>query len=149
MKDINKKEWYVFGHKKEAIREIDKGNMKGFLAFDGDKCIGWLNANDWKQLKRLHEYVKDTIGTKKVGMPICFVIHPEYRNKGVATALLKESIADFRNQGYDAMLAIPIYSDDFSPKLYRGTISMYEKAGFRQMDEFEDLGDVRVYWLDL
>ena len=67
----------------------------------------------------------------------------------MATALLKESIADFRNQGYDAMLDIPIYSDDFSPKLYRGTISMYEKAGFRQMDEFEDLGDVRVYWLDL
>lgn len=136
-------------NKNEAIDEIDNGSMSGFLAFDEDKCIGWLNANDWKALKRLHEYVSDTVGDKKVGITICYVIHPEYRNRGVATALLKGAIDDFRKQGYDAVLALPVYSKDFSPKLYRGTISMYEKFGFKRLDEFGDLGDVRVYWLDL
>lgn len=136
-------------NRNEAILEIDNGNMEGFLAFDEDKCIGWLNANDWRKLKRMHEYVEDTIGDKKVGIPICFVIHPDYRNYGVATALLKEAVNDFKEQGYDAILAIPVYSENFSPKLYRGTVSMYEKIGFKQMDKFKDLGDIRVCWLDL
>lgn len=131
-------------NKNEALCEIDNGCMKGFLAFDGDKCIGWLNANDWKKLKRLHEYVGEIIKDKKVAIPICYVIHPDYRNRGVASALLKAAIDDFRKSGYDAVLALPVYSKNFDPKLYRGTISMYEKAGFKQLDKFDNLGDVKV-----
>jgi len=150
--DMDLKDWQSRSgedNRNEAIKKIDSGSMNGFLAFEGEKCIGWLNANNWECLKRIREYVEPIIGDKKVGITICYVIHPNYRSKGVATTLLNAAIDDFRKEGYEAMLAIPVHSDKFSPTLYRGTISMYEKAGFRQINEFSDFGDNRVYWLDL
>jgi GNAT superfamily N-acetyltransferase len=40
-------------------------------------------------------YVKD----KKVALTICFVIDPQYRNQGVATALLETAIRHYRALG--------------------------------------------------
>ncbi|MEX1378230.1 MAG: GNAT family N-acetyltransferase [Eubacteriales bacterium] len=133
-------------NKKETIDAIDAGEMTGFLAYEGEKCIGWLNANHWSSYKRLHPYVSDVVGDKKVGIVICYVIHPEYRNMGVASSLLDAAIQDFKNQGFDAIMALPIKADGFSQKHYRGTVGMYEKTGFVKINEFE-YG--HVYWKDL
>ena len=130
----------------DAIKEIDNGNMTGFLAFSGDKCIGWLNANDWKSYRRLLEYVPEYIGDKKTGIVICYVIHPEFRSMGVAKALLNAALDDFKSNGYEAVMALPVGADAFSQKMYRGTVSMYEKAGFEKIAEFEY---AQVYWLEL
>lgn len=130
----------------EAVAEINNGNMKGFLAFEGDKCIGWLNANNSESYMRLKEDVELVVKDKKVGIVICFVIHPDFRGMGVATKLLNAAVSDFEEQNYDAVLAMPIYSETFSPKMYRGTVSMYQKAGFEKINEF---GDVHVYWRKL
>jgi len=121
----------------DAIKEIDNGHMTGFLAYTDGKCIGWLNANDWASYKRLQPYVKDTIGDQKTGVVICYVVHPEYRGMGVAKALLNAAVEDFRKNGYDAVMALPLNANEFSQRLYRGTESMYEKAGFNKVGEFE------------
>ena len=133
-------------NRQETIEAMDTGEMTGFLAYTGDKCIGWLNANDWRSYKRLQPYVADIIGDKKVGVVICYVIHPEHRNMGVATALLDAAIEDFKKQGYDAVMAMPVNANGFSEKQYRGTMGMYDRAGFVKVSEFE-YG--MVYWLDL
>ena len=59
----------------EAIDEIRAGNMKGYLAFNGDLCIGWCNANDANQYVRLKEDINHIIAGKKIGCVICFAIH--------------------------------------------------------------------------
>lgn len=137
-------------NRKEAIEKISSGEMKGYLAYEGAKIIGWLNANDGKSYVRLKEEMKPVIQDKKVGCTICYVIDPEYRRRGVATALLKYAVNDFKKRGYDGMLAIPLeHSGDEKNNpatLYRGAVSMYKKQGYREL--FRE-GALRVLWLDL
>lgn len=133
-------------NKLEAIDEIEKGNMKGYLAFDEDKCIGWCNANDAGKYVRLKEYLKDIISDKKVGLVICFVIHQAYRNQGVARLILRKIIEDFTNQSYDAVLALPVENNNEPEKLYRGTLNMYKEFGFKEIGKDENTS---IMWLEL
>lgn len=128
----------------DALRAIASGEMNGFLAFVGETCIGWLNANDATSYKRLEEYMGPYLTKPKVGMTICYVIHPDYRRQGVATALLKAAIVEFEREDYDFILALPIKADTFSEKQYRGTVSMYEKAGFVTVETVEDMQIMRL-----
>lgn len=129
----------------EAIEQIKAGNMKGYLAFDGDKCIGWCNANNVSRYIRLEDDIKHIVTGKKVGCVICFVIHPEYRKQGVARLLLKQAVEDFKLQGFDAVLAIPVDIKDKPESLYRGTINMYRELGFREIERHDN---VSVMWLE-
>ncbi len=137
-------------NRREALEKIDRGEMKGYLAYDGDKIIGWLNANDARSYIRLKEKMEPVIQDKKAGCSICYVIDPDYRRKGVATALLEYAVKDFKRQGYDGMLAIPLEKpmdqNNNPATLYRGAVSMYQKQGYKEL--FRD-GPVRVLWLDL
>jgi GNAT superfamily N-acetyltransferase len=130
----------------EAVEEIKAGNMKGYLAFDGDKCIGWCNANDSHQYQRLENEFKSLIKDQKAGCVICFVIHPEYRKQGVARLLLRQAIEGFKAQGFDAVIALPVDLKDEPEKLYRGTMNMYKEYGFEEIEKYER---VSVMWLKL
>jgi GNAT superfamily N-acetyltransferase len=130
----------------EAIEEIKNGNMKGYLAFDGEQCIGWCNANDTRQFVRLENELKSVIGDQKVGCVICYVIHPNYRKQGIARLMLKQAIEDFKAEGFDGVLALPVDVKDDPEKLYRGTINMYKDQGFKEIERDED---VSVMWLSL
>lgn len=133
-------------NREEAEKEIKDGKMKGFLAYDKDKCIGWCNANDARQYIRLEDEMAPIIKDKKVGCVICFVIHPEYRKRGVARLLLKKAIEEFKIEGYDAILALPIDIKGNPQKLYRGTLNMFNEFGFKEIEKHDNL---RVMWLDL
>ncbi len=128
----------------EAIEEIKAGNMKGYLAYDGTKCIGWCNANDVRQFLRLEDDLKHIVKNQKVGCVICFVIHPEYRNQGVARQLLRKAVEDFRMQKFDAVLAIPRENNGSRERFYRGTLNMYKELSF---EEVEKDGDASIMLL--
>ena len=70
---------------------------------------------------------------------VCFAIAPEYRGKGVATALLERVIADAKAGGYAAVegyanvLEEPVYYD------FKGPVRLYEKAGFSQAARVSDV----------
>ncbi|MDV4152219.1 GNAT family N-acetyltransferase [Clostridium sp. AL.422] len=130
----------------EAIEEIKAEKMKGYLAFDGDKCIGWCNANDVRQFLRLEEDLKHITNDKKIGCAICFVIHPEYRKQGIARQLFKKAIEDFKLQNFDAVIGLPIDTKESSEKHYRGTMNMYKEFGFEVIEKQDD---VSVMWLKL
>lgn len=118
----------------EAMQEIAQGNMTGYLAFDGNACVGWCNAADLERLLRLREDMRPYCADKRVGCVICFVIHPEFRGRGVARALLAQAVQDFAVQGYEAVIALPFEGDVEPQKRYRGTHNMYEELGFRKLD---------------
>lgn len=122
-------------NRSEAIKEIKSGNMKGYLAFDGTNCIGWCNANNVKQFIRLEDDLKHVVKNQKVGCVICFVIHSEYRNQGVARQLLRRAVDDFRIQEFDAVLAIPRESKGSPERLYRGTLNMYKELAFEEIEK--------------
>lgn len=131
-------------NKAEAIEQIEAGNMKGYLAFHGSKCIGWCNANDIHQYIRLEGDLKHVVKDQKVGCAICFVIHPEYRRQGVARQLLKQAVEDFKEQNFDAVLAVPVDNKEFPERLYRGTLNMYSELGFTEVERH---GNVSVMYL--
>ena len=133
----------------EALQMIREGKMNGYLAFDGDDCIGWCCADDAKAFVRLQEHMRPVIEGKRVARVasiLCFVIHPDYRGQGVARMLLRRAVEDFRQRGYDAMLTLPLDIRDDLQKRYRGTLHMYEEMGFARIQQH---GIVSVMWLDL
>ena len=116
---------------KEAIRD---GSMKGYLAFDREKCIGWLNANSVDSYLRLKDSLATFTEGKKTGLAICFVIHPEYRNKGLATTLLETAIQGFKEEGYEVIFGLSTKNADIPlVNQYSGTYSMFSKFGFEEV----------------
>ena len=130
----------------EALRENEAGNMRGYLAFDGDACVGWCNTNDITAFLRLRDEAEALCCGKRVACTICFVIHPDYRGAGLARQLLARAISDYRSAGYDAMLALPVEADGAGQRRYRGTLRMFQEAGYRELEAHDGL---HVMWLDL
>ncbi|MGE5677909.1 MAG: GNAT family N-acetyltransferase [Pseudomonadota bacterium] len=128
----------------EAVLQIKAGTMKGYLAFDGEKCIGWCNANDLLQYKRFGNDFDYITKGHKTGCVICYVIHPDYRRQGVARLLLRQAVEDFKAQGFDAVLALPVENAGEPEKLYRGTLNMYKELGFELIEKD---GITDIMWL--
>jgi GNAT superfamily N-acetyltransferase len=120
-------------NRQESMEAIGSGKMKGYLAFFEDVCIGWCNANDIRDLKRISSDVEPYVKNEKIGCTICYVIHPDHRRKGIATELLKRAIVDFKQAGYDGMLALPSDRKDNREREYHGTYEMYERMGYEEL----------------
>lgn len=133
-------------NRNEALQEIKNGNMRGYLAFDGEACVGWCNANDIANFPRIYPDMEPFCRGKSVGCTICFLIHPLHRGKGLARELLARAIADYHAAGFDAMLALPVETADAGQRRYRGTLHMYQQAGYREI-KVED--NLHIMWLDL
>ncbi len=102
-------------------------------AYDGDRVIGWCNANG--NASFCVEYLRSfwniapaepNIRVKSI---FCFTVAPAYQHKGVASALLHSVCQDAAAEGYDFVEA---YAElhGTEPLDFRGSITMYERAGF-------------------
>jgi GNAT superfamily N-acetyltransferase len=128
-------------HKLEVARNIENRVMTGFLAYDNDLLVGWLNANDINTYVRIKDSLQPYIQGRRLALAICYLVDPMYRNQGVARALLDAAIAHYRSEGYDGMLALPSRSKDNKERHYHGSLHMYEEKGFEHV---ESQGDVMV-----
>jgi GNAT superfamily N-acetyltransferase len=126
----------------EALGAIKDGSMRGYLAYDGDKIIGWCNANNLEAYHLLKPELSPIIKDQKTGVVICFLIHNEYQSQGVARMLLDAAILGFRNEGYDTVIAMPV-DVDVPEKRYRGTLNMYQERGFIP-EEHDDISLMRL-----
>ncbi len=147
--DCSQEEWVGRAGEKnaaEAVQMIREGQMNGYLAFDGDTCIGWCLADDATRFIRLKNEMAPVITGKRVGSILCYVIRPEYRGQGVARQLLKRAVEDFKAKGYEAVLTLPVDIKDDLQKRYRGTLHMYEEMGFERIQQHDLLS---VMWLNL
>lgn len=147
--DCSQEEWMKRtgeDNRMEALQEIKAGHMKGYLAFDNDKCIGWCNADNADKFIRIKEYINPLIKDEKAGCVTCYVIHPDYRRQGVARLLLKQAITDFKLQKFNSVIAMPVNSVQSSELSYRGSMNMYAENGFTVIDKQDS---VRVMKLDL
>jgi ribosomal protein S18 acetylase RimI-like enzyme len=118
-----------------ANENIRNGTMRGFLAFDGDKPVGWLNANDWRNYALLDEDQEFLGFEGRTGAIVCFLIHPEYRNHGIASRLLEVAVEDFRQQGFDRVTGRPFLWSAHPERQYHGVPSMFEALGFTKISE--------------
>jgi GNAT superfamily N-acetyltransferase len=122
-----------------AERQIADGVLRGYLAYVDGKSIGWCNANDRANYPAEPTYDVPFYAPvkKREKAVICFEIAPEYREEGVATALLNRVIADAKAEGYLAVVSFPIVRSERYEWDNAGPIRLYEKAGFVKAAEAE------------
>jgi len=123
-----------------AERQIADGVLRGYLAYVDGMSIGWCNANDRANYPADAPYDVPfhAPAEAKEKAVICFEIAPDYRGKGVATALLHQVVADAETEGYIAVVSFPKARTERFEWDFQGPIRLYEKAGFSKISEKDD-----------
>lgn len=120
--------------KKRFKKLITSGSAHGTLAFSGEEVIGWCSFDkriDYLKLDRAPSLKCDDV--ENVWSIPCFYIKKGFRGKGVATALLKHSVQSLHQQGVKIIEGYPVKLEKELPAafVWTGTISLFEKAGFK------------------
>jgi GNAT superfamily N-acetyltransferase len=124
--------------KTRAKKYIADRSLNGYVAYADGLLVGWCNANDKVVYTRfdfdeeVSNFIRST-GNGCIKAINCFCIAPEYRGKGVATALLDRVCEDAKTDGYTAVEGYPRLQDKHDPFDYTGPARLYEKAGFSKI----------------
>ena len=127
-----------------AMQYVKNSNIQGYLAYNGDKIVGWCNTNTKSDClkcaswRRFMDYVPLEADTSiRVKSIFCFVIAPEMRRKGIATMLLKRVCVDAIQDGFDFVEAYPYKDSNWQSSNFGGHFDMYRKNGFHVLLENE------------
>jgi GNAT superfamily N-acetyltransferase len=117
-----------------AVKQLAEEKIFGYMAFDGGVPIGWCNAGDIKRYpvsrhQAIPDFARDNACENTFSI-ICFAIAPEYRKKGVATALLGYIISDAISRGFTTVEGY--VNKKYAGKYwdFTGPARLYEKFGF-------------------
>jgi ribosomal protein S18 acetylase RimI-like enzyme len=115
---------------------VDARNPPGLIGYRGKVPVGWVSLGpreDYAKLKR--SPVMKPVDDQPVWSIICFVVPAEYRDQGVARALLDGAVAYAKKRGAKLVEAYPVdrpsRSNDDS--MWFGAKSMYDSAGFKEV----------------
>ena len=117
--------------------------------------MGWCHAAPRYTLRRLADWPEEgddfhPENADPVGAIVCYVIAPENRRQGVATALLGQACELLADLGMEWVEAYP-HGEDAKPPAsltadaaaYHGSLSMYRAAGFEPVYKLDDITIVR------
>jgi GNAT superfamily N-acetyltransferase len=132
--DCSIEEHYKHGQeamRNQAMEYIAAKKLNGYLAFADGVSVGFCNADDKENYKRIKkEILTDNDEPRRIKSIVCFTIAPEFRGKGIASALLLKVIDDAKTEGYFAVESYPQLHDEHNPFDYAGPIRLFEKSGF-------------------
>jgi len=129
-------QWNKKDNRAAAIKIISEGKMKGYLAYSNNKPVGWCNVNariNYQAIKNIYQIEADP--GAKICSIVCFLISLEFRRKGIAKALLTRIIEDYSNKDLDYLEAYPDKDGKSCEKNYKGHLALFEKNGFKTIDE--------------
>ncbi len=116
-------------------KEVKTKSVYGVIAFEGDKPIGWCNFGPRKSYPRLNR----ARTLKCDDIPLvwsvpCFFVDKDFREKGVAVAMLKNALKIMKKRGVKIAEGYPSkpgkdgrYIAAFS---WTGTNSLFANQGF-------------------
>lgn len=112
------------------------GRAPGLVAYDGDEAVGWISIGPREDYERLaYSRLLAPIDERPVWSIVCFVVGRRARGRGIARALLDAGIAYARKHRARILEAYPVEIPAGgripSADAYRGTLSMFEAAGFK------------------
>ncbi len=118
--------------RKYAAEMLDRNMIRGYLAYDGEKSIGWCNAADTESYAGFVPAFARSITCGKTISIVCFEIAPQYRGMGIASAFIDRVCADAKSKGYAAVEGYAKLSDRRDDFDFRGPYRLYQKAGFTE-----------------
>lgn len=125
-------------NRREKKERIEKGRAHGVLVYaDDSEPVGWCQYGPREELPRLdhsraYRGITAKAGDRSFWRITCFVVDKNYRKQGVATAALNAVLASIRRNGGGLVEAYPVSKTDQGPGyMHSGTVSMFEKAGFK------------------
>lgn len=120
-------------------RMIVDGQVTALLAYADGAPVGWCNYGETTRLSGVMSKLNlDAAEHAGVGSISCFVIAAPYRGHGLATRLLDAAVDRLKAKGMNAVEAYPRAADEGNDQAhYRGSLRMYEKAGF---EPYRDMG---------
>jgi GNAT superfamily N-acetyltransferase len=118
-----------------AARDAVTHPAPGLVAYLEGRVIGWVSLGRRSEYERLaYSKVLAPVDDVPVWSIVCFVVSRKSRGRGVAAALLNGAIAYARDHGASVLEAYPVDLGErraAAANLYPGTLSMFERAGFR------------------
>ncbi len=106
----------------------------GLIAYREGQPVGWVSLGPREDYDRVvHSAILKQVDERPVWSIVCFVVGRQARGQGVAAALLDAAVSYARDHGASTLEAYPV--DTVSGRIpsanaYRGTLSMFERAGF-------------------
>lgn len=118
-----------------AVRDLAPERAPGLVAYRDEDAVGWVSVGPREDYERLaHSRILAPVDNTPVWSIVCFVVGRRSRRQGVANALLDAAIDYARDHGATMLEAYPAELGPgervTSANLYRGTLSMFERAGF-------------------
>ena len=123
-------------NKTQLKKLVKAGRPPGLIGYRGKVPVGWVSIAPREEYARLaHSPVMKPIDDRPVWSIVCFVVPAEYRDQGVARALLAGAVAYAKKHGARLIEAYPVdkparSKDDF---MWFGAKSMFDKAGFSEV----------------
>lgn len=135
------KDWEALrGDKAKAAlrRLVKRGEARGILAFDGGEPVGWCSFGPrsvFPRTERMRSYVVPDAA--EVWSVNCFFIRRDHRRRGVAKGMLAAALDAARRAGAKTLEGYPSVVKPGSRQadafLYKGTLGLFEAAGFREV----------------
>ncbi|MDA1330308.1 MAG: GNAT family N-acetyltransferase [Chloroflexi bacterium] len=124
------------GNKAAMQGIVSQGEVPGLLGYLDGKPVGWLSLGPREVFGRLSRSpLFKPIDGEAVWSLVCFFIHREYRNAGVATQLLAGACDYAKTQGARILEAYPVDTGGLTKaqaSLFTGTAALFKKAGFKK-----------------
>jgi GNAT superfamily N-acetyltransferase len=116
----------------------ERGPAPGLVAYRDGRAVGWVSLGPREDFERLtYSKVLAPIDDRPVWSIVCFVVGRRERGQGIAGALLDAAIEHARASGATTLEAYPADTGGDripSANVYKGTLSMFERAGFRVVE---------------
>jgi GNAT superfamily N-acetyltransferase len=118
-----------------AVRTLAvDGRAPGLIAYRDGEAIGWVSLGPREDYQRIeHSVVLKRVDDRPVWSIVCFVVSRRARGQGVAHSLLEAAIDYARDHGAKLLEAYPVDTGGeriSSATAFKGTLSMFERAGF-------------------
>ncbi len=131
--------------RRELAKEyVNNGILQGYLAYKGEKVIGWCNANTKSECQNCTSWLRfmksfnNNEPSLKIKSVFCFVIAPKMQRKGIATKLLERVCTDAIIDGFDVVESYPQKDFVSMASDFMGPSAMYKKLGFTIYKEIND-----------
>ncbi len=119
-------------------QRVQSGRAHAALVFDGPTAVGWCQFGSPAELPNIRSKKAYEEGLRKLPdwRITCFFIDRERRGEGIAALALQAALRYIAQLGGGTVEAYP---EDYTGQktsssfLCSGTLSMFEKAGFRRM----------------